>query len=170
MKKKSLVLTCNDNKWKQKVLAWNENFSKNIPFGILTWSENAKLWEYEMSRWWLPACWMGFLFENYCSCISHPRPPAYLLSTHPVVSAGGKLLNIAKKNLCHTNKLTSSVDAIANSEIWQYYQLTDQGRGLKALNLLGGTQKYSEWKTREYILRHTKKVRNHLSRPTKKST
>ena len=39
-------------------------------------------------------------------------------------------------------------------------------RGLKTLYLPGGTQKSSGRKTRKSLLRHTKKVRNHLSRPT----
>ena len=39
-------------------------------------------------------------------------------------------------------------------------------RGLKTLYLPGGTQKSSGRKTRKSLSRHTKKVRNHLSRPT----
>ena len=39
-------------------------------------------------------------------------------------------------------------------------------RGLKTLYLPGGTQKSSGQKTRKSLLRHTKKVRYHLSRPT----
>ena len=39
-------------------------------------------------------------------------------------------------------------------------------RGLKTLYLPGGTQKSSGQKTRKSLSRHTKKVRNHLSRHT----
>ena len=74
----------------------------------------------------------------FCSRITaHAFPIHVLLPTFYSSSCQCwiKLLNIAKKNLCHTNKLTSSVDAIANSirthlelsghilTVWTYFGL-----------------------------------------------
>ena len=95
------VLTCKDDQLKQKVLARNDNFSKNIPFGILTWWENAKLWEYEMLRL-VVAGFLNGLFVGKLLLMHFPSLSSCLASPHPLVSAGRMLLNIAKKNCCYT--------------------------------------------------------------------